>query len=83
MDNLLPRLPFASWIDDGVDWLVSNFGSVFDGIANFLKGVVEGAVDGMGLIGAFHFTSRSIRVGRMVHFDKADCDLHIGRFVVH
>ena len=24
MDNLLPRLPFADWIDNGVDWLVSH-----------------------------------------------------------
>ena len=24
MDKLLPRLPFADWIDNGVDWLVSN-----------------------------------------------------------
>ena len=24
--NLLPRLPFADWIDNGVDWLVATFG---------------------------------------------------------
>ena len=44
MNELLPRLPFADWIDSGVDWLVSTFGSVFDGIADVLGGVVEGAV---------------------------------------
>lgn len=44
MNELLPRLPFADWIDNGVDWLVSTFGSVLDGIAEVLGGVVEGAV---------------------------------------
>ncbi|WP_342515121.1 proline/glycine betaine ABC transporter permease [Sporosarcina sp. FSL K6-1522] len=45
MNNLLPRLPFADWIDDGVDWLVSTFGSVFDGISDLLTGIVEGSVE--------------------------------------
>lgn len=45
MDKLLPRLPFAEWIDDGVDWLVVTFGTVFDGISDFLKGIVEGSVE--------------------------------------
>ncbi|MCG3088090.1 ABC transporter permease [Sporosarcina cyprini] len=45
MNNLLPRLPFADWIDTGIDWLVTQFGSVFDGLSGFLKGTVEGAVD--------------------------------------
>ena len=50
MDNLLPRLPFADWIDTGVDWLVTHFGSVFDGISAFLKGIVEGSVDLMDMV---------------------------------
>ncbi|EGQ26871.1 proline/glycine betaine ABC transporter permease [Mammaliicoccus sciuri] len=50
MNNLLPRLPFADWIDDGVDWLVDTFGTVFDGISAFLKGTVEGAVTLMDLV---------------------------------
>ena len=50
MDNLLPRLPFADWIDSGVDWLVDNFGSVFDGIATMLETIVEGSVDLMALV---------------------------------
>ena len=29
MDNLLPRLPFADWIDDGVEWLVRYFWACF------------------------------------------------------
>ncbi len=45
MDKLLPRLPFAEWIDNGVDWLVVTFGTVFDGISDFLKGIVEGSVE--------------------------------------
>lgn len=50
MNNLLPRLPFADWIDNGVDWLVQTFGSVFDGITFVLEAVVGGAVDGLAAI---------------------------------
>lgn len=50
MNELIPRLPFADWIDTGIDWLVSNFGTVFDGISEFLKGIVDGAVDVMALV---------------------------------
>lgn len=50
LDNLLPRLPFADWIDNGVDWIVQTFDSVFDGIATFLETIVEGSVDGLVLI---------------------------------
>lgn len=50
MNELIPRLPFADWIDTGIDWLVSNFGTVFDGISDFLKGIVDGAVDVMALV---------------------------------
>ena len=50
MDKLLPRIPFADWIDNGVDWLVTTFGAVFDGIAVLLETIVEGSVDGMALI---------------------------------
>lgn len=50
MNELIPRLPFADWIDTGIDWLVSNFGTVFDGISDLLKGIVDGAVDVMALV---------------------------------
>ncbi|MCG7335658.1 proline/glycine betaine ABC transporter permease [Sporosarcina sp. ACRSM] len=50
MDNLLPRLPFANWIDDGVDWLVDTFGTVFDGISGFLAGIVEGSVEWLNMV---------------------------------
>ncbi|WP_153721970.1 ABC transporter permease [Sporosarcina cascadiensis] len=46
----LPRLPFADWIDEGVDWLVVTFGTLFDGISAFLKGIVEGLVTGMDFV---------------------------------
>ncbi|GKV67388.1 MULTISPECIES: proline/glycine betaine ABC transporter permease [unclassified Sporosarcina] len=46
----LPRLPFADWIDEAVDWLVVTFGTLFDGISAFLKGIVEGLVTGMDFV---------------------------------
>lgn len=50
MNNLLPRLPFAEWIDDGVDQLVQSFSSVFEGITIFLETIVEGSVKGLDLV---------------------------------
>ncbi|HJF31707.1 MAG TPA: proline/glycine betaine ABC transporter permease [Sporosarcina psychrophila] len=50
MDKLIPRLPFADWIDNGVDWLVVTFGTLFDGISNFLKGIVEGSVEWLDMV---------------------------------
>ncbi|MEK3933764.1 proline/glycine betaine ABC transporter permease [Sporosarcina sp. FSL W7-1349] len=50
MNELLPRLPFADWIDNGIDWLVSTFGSVFDGVADFLAGIVEGSVEWLNMV---------------------------------
>lgn len=50
MNNLLPRIPFADLIDDGVGWLTDTFGSVFDGIALLLETVVEGSVDILALV---------------------------------
>ena len=47
MNELLPRLPFADWIDTGVDWLVDVAGPLFDGIATGLEGTVEVFVDVM------------------------------------
>ena len=48
--NNLPRLPFADWIDTGVDWLVTTFGTVFDGISDVLAGIVEGSVEGLNMV---------------------------------
>lgn len=50
MDELLPRIPFAAWIDFAVNWLVTTFGTVFDGIADLLEGIVEGSVDVLDMV---------------------------------
>ena len=50
MDKLLPRLPFADWIDTGVDWLSRYVRDWSDGFADVLEGVVEGSVDILDLV---------------------------------
>lgn len=50
MDNLLPRLPFSDWIDNGVDWLVQSFGPLFDGISTSIETIVEGSIDMLALV---------------------------------
>ncbi|MDS9473059.1 proline/glycine betaine ABC transporter permease [Sporosarcina pasteurii] len=50
MDKFLPRLPFADWIDDGVQWLTDIFAPLFDGISTFLEAIVEGSVDLLNLV---------------------------------
>lgn len=50
MENLLPRIPLAEWIDQSLDWLIAHFGSVFDGITKLLEGTVNGIVSGLEFI---------------------------------
>ncbi|MEH7380618.1 proline/glycine betaine ABC transporter permease [Bacillus sp. JJ1533] len=50
MEGLLPKLPLADWIDSFIDWLVTNFEFLFEGIAAGLEGFVEGIVGGLGFI---------------------------------
>lgn len=50
MENLLPRIPLAAWIDQLLDWLIAHFGSVFDGITALLEGTVDGMVAGLGSV---------------------------------
>ncbi|MEH7224975.1 proline/glycine betaine ABC transporter permease [Bacillus sp. JJ1566] len=50
MDGLLPKLPLADWIDIFIDWLVTNFEFLFEGVAAGLEGFVEGIVVGLGFI---------------------------------
>ncbi|MDR4886945.1 proline/glycine betaine ABC transporter permease [Fredinandcohnia sp. QZ13] len=50
MEGLLPKLPIANWIDVFIDWLVSNFEFLFEGIAAGLEGFVEGIVGGLGFV---------------------------------
>lgn len=45
MSELIPQLPLAEWVDQIVDWLVTTFGVVFDGITDVLQGFVVGMVD--------------------------------------
>lgn len=41
----LPQIPLAAWVDELVDWLVTTFGVVFDGITAGLDGFVSGLVN--------------------------------------
>ncbi|GIN40983.1 MULTISPECIES: glycine/proline betaine ABC transporter permease subunit OpuAB [Heyndrickxia] len=50
MNEWIPRIPLADWIDRFVDWLTSNFGGIFDGVATGLEGLVNGIVSGLGFI---------------------------------
>lgn len=55
MNEWIPRIPLADWIDRFVDWLTSNFGGIFDGVATGLEGLVNGIVSGLGFIPLFFF----------------------------
>ncbi|QQZ11270.1 ABC transporter permease [Heyndrickxia vini] len=50
MNEWIPKIPLANWIDQFVDWLTSKFGSVFDGLATGLESIVNGIVSGLGFI---------------------------------
>ncbi len=45
MSDLIPQIPLAAWVDKMVDWLVTTFGIVFDGITTVLDAFVTGLVD--------------------------------------
>lgn len=51
----LPRIPFADYIDQFVDWLTLTFGGFFDGITNGLAGTVNGIVAALGVIPSIIF----------------------------
>lgn len=50
MDQFLPKLPLANWIDTLIDWITDNFSDLFDGISEGLGGFVEGIVAFFGFI---------------------------------
>ncbi|KAB7669371.1 ABC transporter permease [Bacillus sp. B1-b2] len=50
MNNLLPKLPVADWIDSLVDWLTTTFEGLFDGITIALEFVVDILVGFFGFI---------------------------------
>ncbi|HWJ80083.1 MAG TPA: proline/glycine betaine ABC transporter permease [Niallia sp.] len=50
MNNLLPKLPVADWIDTLVDWLTTTFEGLFDGITIVLEFIVDILVGVFGFI---------------------------------
>lgn len=50
MNDWLPKIPLADWIDHFVDWLTSHFGGLFDGVANGVENTVQGIVTGLDFI---------------------------------
>jgi glycine betaine/proline transport system permease protein len=50
MEELLPKLPIANWIDMIIEWLVDHFEPFFEGIASGLEFFVDGIVLGLGII---------------------------------
>ncbi len=55
MENLLPKLPVADWIDTFVAWLTSTFEVAFDGISEGLEVVVDSLVAVFAFIPSYIF----------------------------
>ncbi|GHH97411.1 ABC transporter permease [Neobacillus kokaensis] len=55
MENWLPKLPIADWVDVFVTWLTTNLDAAFSGITSVLEAVVEGMVAGFGYIPSYVF----------------------------
>lgn len=55
MENWLPKLPIADWVDAFVTWLTTNLDIAFTGITNVLETVVEGMVSGFSYIPSYVF----------------------------
>jgi glycine betaine/proline transport system permease protein len=55
MENWLPKLPIAKWVDALVNWLTVNLEVAFDGVTEVLEALVEGMVTGMGYIPSYVF----------------------------
>ncbi|MBY0148365.1 proline/glycine betaine ABC transporter permease [Neobacillus niacini] len=55
MEQWLPKLPIALWVDDFVNWLTTNLEVAFDGVTIILESVVEGMVAGFGFIPSYIF----------------------------
>lgn len=50
MEELLPKLPIANWIDLLIEWLVDQFEPFFEGVASGLEYFVDRIVLGLGFI---------------------------------
>jgi glycine betaine/proline transport system permease protein len=55
MEQWLPKLPIAVWVDDFVNWLTATFEVAFDGVTTILESLVEGMVAGFGFIPSYVF----------------------------
>jgi len=55
MEQWLPKLPIALWVDDFVNWLTTNLEVAFDGVTTVLESIVEGLVAGFGFIPSYVF----------------------------
>lgn len=55
MENWLPKLPIANWVDVFVDWLTVNLEVAFDGITDLLELIVDGMVSGFSFIPSYIF----------------------------
>lgn len=55
MEQWLPKIPIAVWVDDFVNWLTVNLEFIFDGMTNTLQALVEGMVSGFGFIPSYVF----------------------------
>lgn len=55
MEQWLPKIPIAVWVDAFVNWLTENLAVAFDGITNLLQSIVEGMVIGFGYIPSYIF----------------------------
>jgi glycine betaine/proline transport system permease protein len=55
MEQRLPKLPIAVWVDDFVNWLTTTFEVAFDGVTTILESLVEGMVAGFGFIPSYVF----------------------------
>ncbi|MEW9050489.1 MAG: proline/glycine betaine ABC transporter permease [Neobacillus sp.] len=55
MEQWLPKIPIADWVDVFVDWLTTNLDVAFEGITTILESVVEGMVTGFSFIPSYMF----------------------------
>jgi glycine betaine/proline transport system permease protein len=55
MEQWLPKIPIADWVDVFVDWLTTNLDVAFEGITTILESVVEGMVTGFSFIPSYIF----------------------------
>jgi glycine betaine/proline transport system permease protein len=55
MEQWLPKIPIADWVDVFVDWLTTNLDVAFEGITTILESIVEGMVTGFNFIPSYIF----------------------------